>query len=46
MTVKILVFLIFLYCVNGFYLPGIAPVNYCYDEKENCKVSNANVIYF
>uniref|UniRef100_H2ZB09 Transmembrane 9 superfamily member n=1 Tax=Ciona savignyi TaxID=51511 RepID=H2ZB09_CIOSA len=27
----------------GFYLPGLAPVSYCENEKENCKVSFSNI---
>ena len=26
--------------VNGFYLPGIAPVSYCEKEQDTCKVGN------
>ena len=30
--------LVCLKIATGFYLPGIAPVNYCKDEKDTCKV--------
>jgi len=45
MTSSLLVFLAVLCLVRGFYLPGLAPTNYCREEIKkddsnvNCKVS-------
>jgi len=38
---KILILFCVFYSVKGFYLPGIAPVDYCEkaSSKENCRVS-------
>lgn len=36
-------FIIFLQYVNGFYLPGLSPVNFC--EADNVK-SNCQVRFF
>ena len=44
----LLVLLFLLYSVNAFYLPGLAPVNYCTKSKETegCKVNDitANIL--
>jgi len=41
MIMKRLVIVIIFVCVKevaGFYLPGIAPVSYCQEDQDACKV--------
>lgn len=38
MIKKLLILISLTIAVNGFYLPGLAPVTYCPENMENCKV--------